>query len=75
MHPGPFTLGELRVMAEGRHRNWWDGHTIALIAAQTGKVLPYDDALTAGDEDLTTGDTDADWEMAYRLLNGAEIKG
>ena len=64
-------------MSEGKHRETWDGHTIAVVASMTGKAARYDDLASgdagrdADDDDLTTGDPVADWNYAAGILGGA----
>ena len=57
-------------MAQGKHRATWDGHTAAIIAAWSGHVIAFDGKAREADEDLSTGDNAADWELAYQLSQG-----
>jgi hypothetical protein len=63
-------------MAEGKHRETWDGQTIAVVAGLTGKAARYDDLVRGvleserDDEDVTTGNDVADWNLAANLLGG-----
>jgi hypothetical protein len=63
-------------MAEGKHRHTWDGHTAAVVCVQSGKLIPYETGERDSPEgdDITTGDRDADWELAANLMAGAEIR-
>lgn len=67
-------------MSEGKHREQWDGHTVAIVAAFGGPARTYDELTGAGPgcrrgrdpDDMTTGDDVADWNLAMNLLGGAE---